>query len=158
MCSKHNQSVDISENWFIYTCFKKAYYIALLALQIVHFLFSMPVVYQPYPLYWHVLHMRKRSVGKGRQIIKQHCSRVLQYYATVPTGHAGYVLYRALVIMAMGYHRSMINDSLPLAALKHDPAWISSWFYIAILLSYIIYYNNGAICKDVNHNTECMCV
>ena len=44
----------------------------LLALQIVHFPFSMPVVYQPHPLYWHVL-MRLRklklSVGKGRQVI-----------------------------------------------------------------------------------------
>ena len=76
------------------------------------------------------LHMLKLSVGKGRQIIKQHCSRVLQYYATVATGHAGYVLYRALVIMAVGYHRSIVNnDSLPLAALVHDPAWISSWLY-----------------------------
>ena len=40
------------------------------------------------------LHMLKLSVGKGHQVIKQLCSRVLQYYATEC---AGYVLYRALV-------------------------------------------------------------
>ena len=73
----------------------------LLALQIVHFLFSIPVVYRPHPLCWHVLmrlRMLKLSVGKGPQVIKQLCSRVLQYYATVATESTGYVLYRALVI------------------------------------------------------------
>ena len=67
----------------------------LLALQIVHFLFSMPVVYRPHPLYWHVLmrlHMLKLGIGMGCLVIKQLCSRVLQYYATVATECAGYVL------------------------------------------------------------------
>ena len=44
----------------------------LLALQIVHFLFSMPVVYRPHPSYWYVqmrLHMLELCEGKGRQII-----------------------------------------------------------------------------------------
>ena len=70
----------------------------LLALQIVYFLFSMPVVYRPHPLHRQVLmrlRMLKLSVGKGRQVIKQ--LRVLQYYATVATERAGYVLFRALV-------------------------------------------------------------
>ena len=39
------------------------------------------------------LRMLKLGVGKGRQIIKQLCCGVLQYYATE---RAGYVLYRAL--------------------------------------------------------------
>ena len=39
------------------------------------------------------------SVGKGRQVIKQLCRRVLQYYATVATECAGYVLYRALLFL-----------------------------------------------------------
>ena len=61
----------------------------------------MPVVYRPHPLYWHGLMqlcMLKLSVGKDRQVIKQLCSRVLQYYATVATERTGYVLYRALVV------------------------------------------------------------
>ena len=43
----------------------------LLALQIVHFLFSMPVVYRLHPFHWHVLmrlRMLELSVGKGHQI------------------------------------------------------------------------------------------
>ena len=40
------------------------------------------------------LRMLKLSIGKGRQVIKQLCHRVLQYYATE---RAEYVLYRALV-------------------------------------------------------------
>ena len=44
------------------------------------------------------LRMLKLSVGKGRQARKQLYRRVLQYYATVATERAGYVLYRALVI------------------------------------------------------------
>ena len=66
----------------------------LLALQIVHFLLSMPVVYRPHPLYWYVLmrlRMLKLSVGKGRQVIQQLCSRVLQYSG-----------YRALVLTQLG--------------------------------------------------------
>ena len=56
--------------------------------------------------------MLKLSVGKGRRVIKQLCSRVLQYYATVATERTGYVLYRALVfnvyniedLLSMGLH------------------------------------------------------
>ena len=44
------------------------------------------------------LRMLKLSVGKGRQVKKQLCHRVLQYYATE---RAGYVLYRALVEYAL---------------------------------------------------------
>ena len=44
------------------------------------------------------LRMLKLSVGKGRQVMKQLCLRVLQYSATVATERAGYVLYRALVV------------------------------------------------------------
>ena len=44
------------------------------------------------------LRMLKLSVGKGRQVIKQLCRRVWQYYATVATERTGYVLYRALVL------------------------------------------------------------
>ena len=76
----------------------------LLVLQIVHFLFCIPVVYRPHPLYWHVLmqlRMLKVSVGKGRQIIKQLCIIVLQYYTTE---RAGYVLYRALVYLQCHMH------------------------------------------------------
>ena len=51
--------------------------------------------------------MLKLSVGKGRQVIKQLCSRVLQYYATVATERAGYVLYRA-VVMVKGHYVSGI--------------------------------------------------
>ena len=47
---KHNQLVDIGEK-LVYTRFellKKAY---IIVLKIVHFLFSMPVVYRPHPLF-----------------------------------------------------------------------------------------------------------
>ena len=47
------------------------------------------------------LHMLKFSVGNGRQVIKQLCCRVLQYYATVASERAGYVLHRALVCIVM---------------------------------------------------------
>ena len=48
------------------------------------------------------LRMLKFSVGKGRQVMKQLCCRVLQYYATMATERAGYVLYRALVVVVVG--------------------------------------------------------
>ena len=80
----------------------------LRVLQIVHFLFTMPspVVYQPHPLHRQVLiqwlHMLKLSVEKGRQVMKQlseveYCNTT---YATVLVAieHAGYVLFRALVL------------------------------------------------------------
>ena len=96
MCCKHNQSVDIGEKL---VCAQKG----LLVLQIVHFLFSMRVVYRPHPLFLHNsmlirLRMLKLRVGKDCHVMKQLCLRVLQYYATVATERAGYVLYRALVI------------------------------------------------------------
>ena len=47
------------------------------------------------------LRMLKLSAGKGRQAIKQLYRRVLQYYATVATERAGYVLYRALVVYVL---------------------------------------------------------
>ena len=45
------------------------------------------------------LRMLKYCVGKGRHVMKplHVCLIVLQYYAIVATGRAGYVLYRALV-------------------------------------------------------------
>ena len=44
--------------------------------------------------------MLKHCVGKGRHVMKplHVCLIVLQYYAIVATGRAGYVLYRALII------------------------------------------------------------
>ena len=45
------------------------------------------------------LRMLKLGIGKGRQVIKQLCRRVLQYYATVATEHAGYVLYRLKLLI-----------------------------------------------------------
>ena len=45
------------------------------------------------------LRMLKLCVGKGRQVLEQLYSRVLQYYATVAAGRAGYVLYRVLVMI-----------------------------------------------------------
>ena len=45
----------------------------LLMLQIVHFLFSMPVVYRPHPLFSMLMRLRmlNLSVGKGHQVMKQ---------------------------------------------------------------------------------------
>ena len=69
-------------------------------LQIVRFLFSMPVAYRPHPLFNHNsmrmrLRMLKHCVGKGRHVMKplHVCLIVLQYYTIVATGRAGYVLY-----------------------------------------------------------------
>ena len=47
------------------------------------------------------LRMLKHCVVKGRHVMKplHVCLIVLQYYARVATGRAGYVLYRALVII-----------------------------------------------------------
>ena len=47
--------------------------------------------------------MLKHGVGKGRHVINplHVCLRVLQYYATVATEHARYVLYRALVFVSI---------------------------------------------------------
>ena len=49
------------------------------------------------------LHMLKHCVGKGRHIMKplHVCLIVLQYYAIVATWRAGYVLYRALVVVVV---------------------------------------------------------
>ena len=52
------------------------------------------------------LRMLKHCVGKGRHVMKplhiHVCIIVLQYYAIVATGRAGYVLYRALVVVVVG--------------------------------------------------------
>ena len=50
------------------------------------------------------LRMLKHCVGKGRHVMKplHVCLIVLQYYARVATWRAGYVLYRALVIINNG--------------------------------------------------------
>ena len=83
-CCKHNQSVDIGEK-LVCTHFAQK---GLLVLRIVHYLFSMPVVYRPHPLHGQVLmrlRILKLSVGKGRQVIKQLCDGVLQYYTIVAT-------------------------------------------------------------------------
>ena len=47
--------------------------------------------------------MLKHCVVKGRHVMKplHVCLIVLQYYARVATGRAGYVLYRALVIQVV---------------------------------------------------------
>ena len=50
-CYKHNQSVDIGEKNGLYAL--RISRKSLLVLQIVHFLFSMPVVYRPHPLFWY---------------------------------------------------------------------------------------------------------
>ena len=50
MCCKHNQSVDIGKK-LICMHFKLLKKVNLLVLQIVHFLFSMPVVYRPHLLF-----------------------------------------------------------------------------------------------------------
>ena len=47
--------------------------------------------------------MLKHCVVKGRHVMKplHVCLIVLQYYARVATGRAGYVLYRALVVVVV---------------------------------------------------------
>ena len=70
-------------------------------LQIVHFLFSMPgFIDHTHSFSMRMrLRMLKHCVGKGRHVMKplHVCLIVLQYYAIVATGRAGYVLYGALV-------------------------------------------------------------
>ena len=69
---KLNQSIDIGGKTGLYAL--RIAQKGLLVLQIVHFLFSMPVVYRPHPLHRQMLmrlRMLKLSVGKGRQVIKQ---------------------------------------------------------------------------------------
>ena len=60
----------------------------LLALLIMHFLFSMPVIYQSHLLCWHVLmrlHMLELSVGKGCQVITRAMqSSAASDYCSVP--------------------------------------------------------------------------
>ena len=65
--------------------------------------------------------MLKLSVGNGHQVMKQLCLKVLQYYATVATELAGYVLYRALVVAANDYIITLINsDSLETETLQNS--------------------------------------
>ena len=100
---KHNQSVDIQSDSVKNRASNCSKGLSLgLVLQIVHFLFNMPVVIDHTHSFSMLMRLRmlKLSVGKGRQVIKQLCHRVLQYYAIYSgyTEHAGYVLYRALVL------------------------------------------------------------
>ena len=97
---KHNQSVDIGEKLVYkgfellkraYQCYKSCIFCSTCLWFIDHtHSFSMRMLMR--------LRMLKLSVGKGRQVIKQLCRRVWQYYATVATERTGYVLYRALVL------------------------------------------------------------
>ena len=56
---------------------------SLLALQIMHFLLSILVVYRPHPLYWHdiVVMGLQLSVGKGHQVITavEYCNTTPQW-------------------------------------------------------------------------------
>ena len=62
--------------------------------------------------------MLKLSVGKGRQVMKQFCCRVLQYYATVATERAGYVLYRALVFAVYRRHKEELSRDSHISRLR----------------------------------------
>ena len=69
----------------------------------MHFLFSMPVVYRPHPLYWHMLmrlRMLKLCLGKGRQVIKQLCSRSVAILLYRGYRARGVCALRALVVQA----------------------------------------------------------
>ena len=58
--------------------------------------------------------MLKLSVGKGRQVMKHLCCRVSQYYVTVATERAGYVLCRALVIVISIERWDRVSNELTL--------------------------------------------
>ena len=95
-CCKHNQSVDIDENWFIraLNCSKRLTSATNRAFSVQH---ACGLSTTPTSLAYCMLmslRMLNFSVGKGRQLMKQLC---LRYYATVAAERAGHVLYRALV-------------------------------------------------------------
>ena len=64
--------------------------------------------------------MLKHCVVKGRHVIKplHVCLIVLQYYARVATGRAGYVLYRALVVGV--YSARFASGCVQLAILSYN--------------------------------------
>ena len=77
VCRRHhqheNRQISHSRHLSVIDWFVRIAQKGFLELQIVQFQFSMPVVYQPHPLYWHVL-MRLRMLKlTGRQVIKQLC-------------------------------------------------------------------------------------
>ena len=72
------------------------------------------------------------SVGKGRQVIKQLCRRVLQYYATVATKRAGYVLYRALVSHVLASIMNFLMGILDLHASEADQVYESIYVMLTI--------------------------
>ena len=83
--------------------------IGLLALQIVHFLFYIPVVYRPHPLCWHVvmrLRMLEVSVGKGRQVTTTTLSAVVL--------HNCYTGYRAHGVYMYVLQRALLNFGIPI--------------------------------------------
>ena len=67
------------------------------------------------------LRMLKHFVGKGRHVMKQlHvCLIVLQYDAIVATERAGYVLYRALVIMHVSISVKRKKKEAHISLLEH---------------------------------------
>ena len=91
------------KNWFVHAsnCSKRLTSATNRAFSVLHAcgLLTTPTFKQTSLLMR--LRMLKLCVGKGRQVIEQLCSRVLQYYATVAAGRAGYVLYRALVLIVI---------------------------------------------------------
>ena len=88
VCCKHNQSVDIGENWFVRTsnCLKRLTSATNCAFSVQHAygLSTTPTLLA----FADATGMLKLSVGKSRQVIKQLCSRMLQYYTTVATERA----------------------------------------------------------------------
>ena len=85
MCCKHNPSVEIGASNYskkLSNAKNRAFSVQYACGLSTTPLFSMLMR----------LRMLKLSVGKGRQVMKQLCFRVLQYYATVATERLGYVL------------------------------------------------------------------
>ena len=98
-------------------------------LQIVHFLFNMPVVYRLHPPFSMLMQLRmlKLSVGKGRHVMKQLCCGVLQYYAIiiVATERA---LYRALVVIAIWGSTTKFNSRQCAATYMYTAANVHAHF------------------------------
>ena len=79
--------------------------------------------------------MLKHCVVKGRHVMKplHVCLIVLQYYARVATGRAGYVLYRALVLLINKVTLSLLSS--------HDTdmfRWSGMIVPLLIMLSWLI--------------------
>ena len=91
VCCKHNQLVDIGEKLIYigfkllkkaYECYKSCIFCST-CLWFIYHTHSFSMLMR--------LRMLKLSVGKGHQVIKQLCRRVLQSYATMATEHVGYI-------------------------------------------------------------------